>query len=180
MYTIEIDDGGICAALERLIAAGADPRRPLREMGEFLAETTKRRFETSTGPLGERWAPNQPSTMTRYLDRYKGTRAKRGGLTKRGAARAAGKKPLIGETRSLSTTIAYQLVGADTLLVGSPMQYAAVQQFGAKRGAFGRTRRGAPIPWGDIPARPYLGISPEDEGAILAIFGGHLRAAVGG
>jgi hypothetical protein len=32
--------------------------------------------------------------------------------------------------------------------------------FGAKQGAFGRTSRGGPIPWGDIPARPLL---PIDE-----------------
>lgn len=180
MYTIEIYDRELRAALDRLIVAGSDPRAAFEEIGDFLVETTTRRFDSSTGPLGERWPQNQPSTLTNYLGCYQGTRAKRGGLTKKGADRAAGKKYLIRETKSLSSTIAWQLVGDDALLVGSPMEYAAVQQFGAKRGAFGKTRRGAPIPWGDIPARPFLGISEDDKGAILAVFEGHLRAAVGG
>jgi len=43
------------------------------------------------------------------------------------------------------------------------MVYAAVHQFGAAQGAFGNTSRGSPIPWGDIPARPYLGLSDDDR-----------------
>jgi phage gpG-like protein len=60
--------------------------------------------------------------------------------------------------------------------VGSSLEYAAVQQLGARRGQFGRTRRGAPIPWGDIPARPYLGISQADSSAILDIISQYLGA----
>jgi phage gpG-like protein len=35
--------------------------------------------------------------------------------------------------------------------------------FGARQGAFGRTRRNGPIPWGNIPARPFLPISENGE-----------------
>ena len=87
---------------------------------------------------------------------------------------AGAKKPLIGETRRLSTEISYQ-IAADGVEVGSSMQYAAVQHFGAKKGEFGRTRRGAPIPWGDIPPRPFLGISEVDRAAILDIIADHLQ-----
>ncbi|MGB0955835.1 MAG: phage virion morphogenesis protein [Panacagrimonas sp.] len=45
----------------------------------------------------------------------------------------------------------------------APNKLTTIQQFGARKGAFGTTRRGAPIPWGDIPARPFLGISDEDR-----------------
>jgi len=58
--------------------------------------------------------------------------------------------------------------------VGSVLEYAAVQQFGAKKGAFGRTRRGAPIPWGDIPPRPFLGLSDADRRSILDLIAEHL------
>jgi phage gpG-like protein len=60
------------------------------------------------------------------------------------------------------------------------MIYAAVQQFGAAKGAFGRTSRGAPIPWGNIPARPFLGISAEDEPLMLEIVAEWFQAAATG
>jgi phage gpG-like protein len=41
----------------------------------------------------------------------------------------------------------------NSLLVGSTMKYAAMQQFGGKKSQF-------PHLWGDIPARPFLPITP--------------------
>ena len=49
------------------------------------------------------------------------------------------------------------------MVVGSPSIYAGTHQFGAEKGAFGATSRGDPIPWGNIPARPFLGLSGDDE-----------------
>jgi phage gpG-like protein len=69
-------------------------------------------------------------------------------------------QPLIGETHELMNSINYQIHNNDTLLVGSPMEYAAMQQFGGKKSDY-------PQLWGDIPAREYLRISPEDETNIL-------------
>lgn len=39
----------------------------------------------------------------------------------------------------------------------------------AERGAFGSTSRAAPIPWGDIPARPFLGLSGSDRDELRSI-----------
>jgi len=47
-----------------------------------------------------------------------------------------------------------------------------MQQFGGTRSAF-------PNLWGDIPARPFLGISAEDEVAVLDIIDEWLTQAVG-
>lgn len=52
--------------------------------------------------------------------------------------------------------------------IGSPMKYAAVQQFGASKRQFGKA------PWGNIPARPFLGVSGEDRRTILDILQGYL------
>ena len=49
----------------------------------------------------------------------------------------------------------------NSLEVGSTVEYSAVQQFGAKKGSLGPN-----APWGNIPARPFLGISAADSGAI--------------
>ncbi len=44
----------------------------------------------------------------------------------------------------------------DTATVGSNLKYAPTHQFGAKQGEFGRSDRNTPLPWGDIPARPFV------------------------
>jgi phage gpG-like protein len=60
------------------------------------------------------------------------------------------------------------------------MEYAATQQYGARRGEFGtgsyKTRKGTfPMPWGDIPARPFLGFSDDDQAIILGIVRRYLK-----
>lgn len=166
---ITVDDVEVIAALNHIIAIGERPRPLLLAIGESLEFSTKRRFETSTAPDGSSWAPNAESTFLSYLGAFKGSTTKKGKLSKKGIERAINKKPLIGETRSLSSNITYQLIGDDTLEVGSPQVYAGTQQFGAKKGEFGKTRRGASIPWGDIPAREFLGLSADDRRTVLDI-----------
>lgn len=165
---ITIDDRQVRDALSALVRRAGSPGPALKLIGETLAESTRRRFETSTAPDGSRWAPNSESTVEHYVDRFKASRTKTGKRSAAGRKRGGSKKPLIGESRSLSTKITYQVRGS-TLIVGSPMEYAATQQFGARQGQYGRSRRGGPIPWGNIPARPFLGISEADRREILAI-----------
>lgn len=159
---LEVDSAKATALLSRLERAGLNPRPVLLAIGERLAESTTERFQTGRAPDGARWAPNAMSTLQSYLSRFASSYSKDGSLSSKGVGRVMGKKPLIGESRSLSTTINYRAAGDNAVEIGSPMEYAAVQQFGAKKGSFGTTRRGAPIPWGDIPARPFLGVSNED------------------
>lgn len=171
MISITIDDRDVQAALERLQQKISDLTPAMREIGELLVERAKGRFETSTSPDGSRWAPNAPSTIMAYLGRYGGMRKKDGSLSKRGAARAAAKKPLIGETRQLMGTIHYR-ASRDGVIVGSPMRYAAIHQFG---GLAGRGRRVT------IPARPFLPVTgsgqwlgTSDRDAVLQIITRHL------
>lgn len=175
MITLEIDDRAVRRVLSDLAQRVADPTPALRDIGEYMVASTRRRFAAGRAPDGTAWAPNSPVTITRYLRNYGGSFSRRGrGLTKRGAARAAAKRPLIGETRRLSSEIAYRLIPGG-VEVGSSLVYSAVQQFGARRGQFGRTRRGAPIPWGDIPARPFMGVSADDRDRIIAIMAEAIR-----
>jgi len=165
---VEIADRQVLAVLQRLADVGHNLGGALRAIGENLVESTKRRFETSTGPDGEPWAPNTQTTYEMYLGAFKSSTTKKGRLSKAGASRAAGKKPLIGETQSLMSEIVY-LVSGDELIVGSPMEYATTHQFGAAEGEFGSDRHGRPIPWGDIPARPFLGLDDEDRRMVLDV-----------
>lgn len=74
-------------------------------------------------------------------------------------------KPLIDEG-TLAEQLSYAVTG-NQLEVGSSMEYAAMQQFGGTKSEF-------PHLWGDIPARPFLGISESDAEEILAIVHDHL------
>ena len=148
--------------LHALVERGQHLQPLLKEIGEDQAEETKQRFATATDPDGNAWAPNKELTLAHYSALF--ARKKDGSLTKRSAQKLAGKKPGTGETRMLGTTINYQVNGDDAVGIGSPMVYAGTFHYGAKSGEFGfgiyATRNGSfPIPWGDIPARRFLGLS---------------------
>jgi phage virion morphogenesis protein len=172
MITIAFDDRAVLDALRDLSARAVNLRPALKEIGEDLVASTKDRFNTSTGPDGQRWEPNSETTVLGYLAGVKGAYGKKNGLTQKGMKALLGKKPLVRDGY-LQDTLNYQVDG-DTLLVGSPQKYAAVQQFGAKQGEFGQNRRGRPIPYGDIPARPFLGVSDADQRSILETLGHYL------
>jgi phage virion morphogenesis protein len=157
VITLTIDDDRLKKALQDLISATGDPSAALLEIGAEMVERTKRRFETGTAPDGVKWQTNRPVTLAR---------------------KAPQTRPLIGETGVLMDTIRHQLIGNDTLLVGSNQEYAAAQQFGMPKGYAGKTERGDPIPWGDIPPRPFLGLSEDDHREILDILADHLRDAL--
>jgi len=144
---VEIDDHAIREALKRLQAQAGNIEPALADISEYLTESTKQRFVDGKAPDDTDWAENRPATI----------------------ARKKGDKPLIGESKALST-ILFGDITANTLLFGSPMEYAAVQQFGAKKHSF----TGGKSPFGDIPARPFLGISNKDEDVILEIIKDHI------
>lgn len=157
---ITLDDAEIRAWLTRTREKTGNLAPLLKTIGEDLTDSTMRRFSTATAPDGSAWAPNTETTILRYLGVTSGNFTKDGSLSKKGQARLGSKKPLTGETRALATTIHCRVTG-NTLEVGSPQEYAAVQQFGAARGSLGPH-----APWGDIPARPFLGLSAADRNGI--------------
>ncbi|MCK5772001.1 phage virion morphogenesis protein [Algiphilus sp.] len=162
---LQLEDRRAQEFLARIQNDAGNPAPALKQISELVVDSTKQRFQTSRAPDGSQWEPNRPSTLFAHLGRFGGSYRRDGGLSARGSRRMAGKKPLIGESRALSTTINYRVAG-NVAEIGSPMEYAPVHQFGARKGEFGSTRRGAPIPWGDIPARPFLGISESDSAMI--------------
>lgn len=84
--------------------------------------------------------------------------------------RKAGKK--LFQTGQLRRSIVTH-VKADSVMIGTNDPKAPTHQFGAKQGEYGKSGRGGPIPWGTIPARPFLpmdennNLQPEAETAIL-------------
>jgi phage gpG-like protein len=109
--------------------------RALGDVGEQVVEEIKQRIEGNEQWGGGPFAPNTAVTL----------------------AKKRGSKPLINTGSFVSSRIFYHVAG-DALELRANAAQAAVLQFGAKQGQFGRTKRGGPIPWGNIPARPYMPI----------------------
>ncbi|GHT94093.1 virion morphogenesis protein [Betaproteobacteria bacterium] len=176
--TIEYTGAEIIERLMRLSQAMSPTglRTVLDQIGHDLTESTKRRFSTSTAPDGTPWAPNSNAAMASYLGTAKSNYKKDGTLSKRGEKRQAGKRPLVA-LGTLARSITWQLV-PEGVEIGSPMIYAGTHQFGAKQGQYGRDRRNHPLPWGDIPARPFLGLSADDESTITTLIDTHLNDAL--
>ncbi len=158
--TIRLESTRVLDVLARVAAGVRKPAPLYKAIGEDLVASTKARFATSTAPDGSRWAPNSQATFEAYLARFTKTTRKDGRLNAKGVSVVMGKKPLVGESHQLGKQIYYQLT-ANGLEVGSPMEYAAMQQFGGSKAEF-------PHLWGDIPARPFLGLSTEDEDNIVS------------
>lgn len=147
MFTVDLKDEAVTAALMRASAVFEDLTPLFKNIGEILVESTKARFPKGIAPDGSAWAPKSATTLAKY------------------GARKSNRvdiRPLFGPSGTLWSQI-FHVAGPDGVEIGSARSYAAVMQFGAAKGAFGTTRNGSPIPWGDIPARPYLGLSEEDR-----------------
>lgn len=157
---IRIDVDGLDGArlgLRRLVSAARDVRPVFVQIGEYLVGATRDRFRDQKDPDGVPWAPLTEATRSRK------PRNKDRILTLHG---------------DLGGQISWRASSAE-LLVGSDRIYAGTHQFGAKKGQYGTTSRGAPIPWGDIPARPFLGLSDEDRDVIEGMVGDYLSDVLG-
>jgi phage virion morphogenesis protein len=161
-YELKIDE--LTPALVDAIRRLDNPRDLMSEIAELLVDSTRQRFPKGESPDGVKWAPKSPTTLAAYGARK---------------SNRVDVRPLFGPSGSLSSQI-FSDHGDDFAEVGSPMIYAAAMQFGAAQGAFGPTSRGGPIPWGSIPARPFLGFSEEDRTNILAAIAEHLGPAFTG
>jgi phage virion morphogenesis protein len=155
MISIEINDAPVTAALDRLSAQLDDMTPIMEEIGEVLVNSTTRRFGEGVSPDGANWAAKSPVTLAAYAAR--GDRIDN--------------RSLFGPSGDLNSTI-FAEHGADFVRVGSSRPYAAMMQFGGARSAY-------PNLWGDIPARPFLGLSQDVQAEILANISDAIAAALG-
>ena len=143
------------SAFKQLIDRGDDLHPAMSAIGEYLLGSNQDRMEQGVTPDGEAFAPLSDVTIARKKKNQTTPLIHNGYLFNRG----------------------YK-ASRDNIELGTPMIYGAVMFYGAKQGEFGRVNN-HPIPWGDIPARPYLGISNEDEDEITAVIGDFLMAGIG-
>lgn len=157
MAGIDFNTSAVAAAI-RAAAEQLEDMTPLfRDVTEYMVEATRKRFVQGKAPDGSTWAKKRPATLERYKQLGYGNLP----------------KTLIGPGRRLSREIVGDATRSGSV-IGSALIYSRVMQEGAAKGAFGKDRHGRPIPWGRIPARVFLGISPIDETNIIDIVDEHI------
>ena len=110
-----------------------------------MLRTTRDRFDSQEAPDGTGWKPLTDATKARK---------------RRNADKVL---TLDGYLRG---NLTYQS-SAHSVEVGTPSIYGGTHQFGADKGSF--QSGGRSIPWGDIPARPFLGLSDADRDELTDI-----------
>jgi phage virion morphogenesis protein len=138
MIRVEVNDHAVTSALRRLSNISKDMSPAMRAIGNALVANVSLGFVDGTDPWGRKWSPLSALTASR----------RKGGN---------GGQPLM-DTGRLRGSITYKAT-KDGVVIGTNVKYATTHQFGAKQGQYGRTKRNGPIPWGNIPPRPFLPIS---------------------
>jgi phage virion morphogenesis protein len=142
--------------LEAAVAAHLDFTPAMAVIADYLRDTTVERFETETGPDGQRWQPSQRAR-------------EEGGLT----LTKSGELRLSIDADSSATEA----------LVGTNKIYAAIHQFG---GTIRPQRaRALSTPFGprasvQMPARPFIGFTPADVARVEETLAAHITAAFEG
>ncbi len=159
---VKVDDKQVQKSLGRIQRSMSDLTPAMRIIGEIVLASIRRNFEAGGRP---RWPGLSAATI---------------------AQRKARKKwpgQILIRSGALLRSINYR-PGPESVAVSTNKIYAAVHQFGARKGQFGKTvarvrafmrrnAKGKPtkvkahtrsmtLPWGGIPARPYMMIQGED------------------
>lgn len=142
VISVRVTDKPVLDALRDLAQRTDDLSEPLNEIGIEFAERIRQQFSRGQSPYGNKWAALSAVTQAKNK------------------GRRSGGEPLR-DTGRLMASIAHQMSdGGKTVSIGATnVKYANTHQFGARQGQYGRTKRNGPIPWGNVPARPFMPIT---------------------
>lgn len=161
----------------------------LEEIGQIYVDEAKYRIKTQTSPKGRVWPHNSKLTKKLKEDgirkslgwktfvRPSGRTYRRymGHQVLRPPAIEGPNKRLVW-TGTLRDKLKYRVSG-NTVIVLSEVPYATTMQYGAERGSFssgGLTNDFGESPWGDIPARPFLGTNNRVNEKVMGVLGNYL------
>lgn len=153
MIEVEINDQSSRDLINELKRRMGNLTPVMEAVGQIIQSGTQQRFVDQQAPDGSPWAALSPLTLER----------------RRKAGRGA---QILRDTGRLMNSISYKVAG-DSVKVFTNVVYAGTHQLGARQGDY---RASPPIPWGNVPARPFMGYSASDEDAVLEILQGYLQA----
>jgi phage virion morphogenesis protein len=181
MLDVTLDESQVGKALADLMERLGDLHTPLNDIAEYLHQSIDERFTRQVAPDGSPWAPLAASTLAR----------KKGGR-------------ILRDKGTLQDTMRHSVTGNE-LVFGTDRPYGAIHQFGGKvehaarsqqvyfrqgkdgsvGNRFVKKRHSNFAQWvthgarsTEMTARPYLGLSSEDETEILAIIHGYLSEPI--
>jgi phage gpG-like protein len=133
----------------------------LRKIGILYLADTEGRFDISRqhNPDRKKWEKLKPSTL----------RLKEKGFKGRGPSISAPEHRGVW-TSNLSSTLQMRFEG-DSVLIGSDQEYAKTFHYGRKKKARGTAKNGKTLysPWGDIPARRFLGRNTRIDSKVMNV-----------
>ncbi|OTG68302.1 phage virion morphogenesis protein [Acinetobacter sp. ANC 4470] len=139
MSTIQINNDELIRQLEKVAQRLSHPKDLTSAIALTLLSTTEDNFDAQGRPA---WAGLSPVTEAR---------------------RKPGK--ILSQSGQLRNSIQPDS-NNDEASISTSDPKAATHQFGVKQGQYGRSRRGGPLPWGNIPARGFM---PMDENGNLQL-----------
>lgn len=144
------------AAMQALVARGEDMAPAMQEIAMLLVDEAEESFQQQRSPItGEPWPNLSPVTIARRsnLGYWPGK--------------------MLQQVGRLAASIS-PAHGPDFAEAGTNVEYGTTMFYGAAKGQFGTSTKGSPLPWGDIPAREFIGLSDEGAEEGLDILGRYL------
>ena len=151
---IRVQDQEVSRLLNRALRRSQDLTPAMRKVSGVLASAVDDAFELMRDPL----------TLNRWPDLTATTKSlRRQPRSRRGRTIPSSGPPyrILIDTAILVNSFTTEH-GKDFALVGTNVKYAPTHQYGAAKGKFGSDRYGRSIPWGNVPARPFLGVTEDD------------------
>lgn len=169
---IQIDDARLQEVLARSIERCENKQQALRAVGAIVRESIRTNFRE--GGRTDKWQPSKRGSADAIPGRRVGT---------------------LRDTNRLMNSFTIK-ADQNSVVVGTNVEYAATHQYGAAKFSFGtvvakvpahyRTFRGRfqikvkahdrkmKLPWGNIPARPFMHIQTDDIRDIEEIMAAHI------
>lgn len=150
---IVVDSTEVRAKLRSLVERMGNPAPALRVVGIQMVRGIQRNFDSQTAPDGTAWRSLAPSTLAGRRNRSEpGTR-------------------ILIDSGRLRGSMTSKVESPTRVVAGTKVVYSAIQHFG---GTAGRGHRSL------IPARPYMGLKPEDVRLVVGVLERYLVRAEGG
>ena len=130
--------------------------QPFRQLvGMYVQkQTIKERFDKEQAPDGTKWKPLSPARVKQRMKRHK-----------------TGNMKILQDVGELRRSVQYE-AGQTYVRIGSNLKYARIHQFGGT--IHFKKRKGSVT----IPARPYLGVTPNERQHNNDMFRAYLKRHV--
>lgn len=150
--TLDINDHEVMQALQRLAVYSQHLQPTLDAIGSTVANSILLNFREQHDPDGNPWQPLSEVTKE-----------------KRRQGSGSGLQ-ILRDTGALAGSITHN-ASDYAVEIGTDLAYANMMQFGGTKAQF-------PHLWGDIPARPFIGLSEDDLTVILSIINHSLESSI--